>query len=121
MNIAIIDDDINGSNNMFRMFTLLGVDTLIINSDEEFLSLGDEILREIDIFILDYNFSTINGVEIIKRIKKRILLKNLTFIIYTGDIAQIKKEEMNFLIENEVLQIEKPNIKNIVKIIKERK
>ena len=120
--VIIVDDEISNTESMSENIEFEDREVLTFNNPEDFIKhIKEEEFANCKLLIVDYSMPELTGFQVYKQLFKTIKEKNNRYdVLYTGNLNQIKKSEIEFMKNNGVSFIEKPNIEKIMELAIEK-
>ena len=101
--ILVIDDE-KDLRDIFKMyFAMTFPNVTYMEAGDGDVGLEIAKTEKPDLIIIDYRMPRMDGVTVIKALKRSVLTESIPIILYTGYMAEIEKDDMRYLQHIEVI------------------
>lgn len=114
--VVLVDDEVSNTSSISENIELEDRKVISFNDPKEFLDFlsSNKLLHNLKLLVVDFAMPKINGFDVFKFIFDNQINLNTKFILYSGNINQLKDSDKNFLLSMNVELLEKPATEQII-------
>lgn len=114
--VVLLDDEIANTSSISENIELEDRKVISFNDPKEFLDFlsTDKFLHNLKLLVVDFAMPKINGFDVFKFIYDNKISLDSKFILYSGNINQLKDSDKHFLLSMNVELLEKPATEKII-------
>ena len=114
--VILLDDEVSNTSSISENIELEDRKVISFNDPKEFLDFisTNNTLQNLKLLVVDFAMPKINGFDVFKFIFDNQIKLDTKFILYSGNINQLKDSDKNFLLSMNVELLEKPATERII-------
>lgn len=113
--VVLVDDEVSNTSSISENIELEDRKVISFNNPEDFIEfLSSNDLNLLKLLVVDYAMPKLNGFDVFKYIFDNKINLLSKFILYSGNINQLKDSDKEFLLSMNVELLEKPSTEKII-------